>query len=123
MLTKGMIMSKATKTTGTQTWEDDVLHAAQPVLVDFWAPWCAPCRMIAPALEELAEQYAGRVTIAKLNVDENADVAARYGIQSIPTLLLFREGKVVEQYVGARPKADIARLLDQHAGAERAQVS
>jgi thioredoxin 1 len=123
MLTKGKIMTKHTKTTGTETWEDDVLHAAQPVLVDFWAPWCAPCRMIAPALEELAEQYAGKVTIAKLNVDDSADVAARYGIQSIPTLLLFREGKVVEQYVGARPKADIARLLEQHAGAERAQAS
>jgi len=116
-------MTKHTKTTGTETWEDDVLHAAQPVLVDFWAPWCAPCRMIAPALEELAEEYAGRVTVAKVNVDENADVAGRYGVQSIPTLLLFREGKVVEQYVGARPKAELARLLAQHAGAERAQVS
>lgn len=116
-------MSKHTKTAGTQNWEEDVLHAQQPVLVDFWAPWCAPCRMIAPALEELAEEYAGRVTIAKVNVDDNNDIAGRYGIRSIPTLILFRGGKVVEQFVGARPKADIARLLAEHAGAERAQAS
>ena len=116
-------MSKHTKTTGTETWEDDVLHATQPVLVDFWAPWCAPCRMIAPALEELAEEFAGRVTIAKVNVDENAEIAGRYGIRSIPTLILFRDGKPVEQLVGARPKADLARVLAEQAGAPRAQVS
>jgi thioredoxin 1 len=115
-------MSKNTVTVAAGTWEEEVLHSEVPVLVDFWAPWCAPCRMIAPALEELAAEFAGRVKIAKVNVDESPEIAGQFGIQGIPTLLLFKEGRVAEQYVGARPKADIARLLGQHVPAEQAST-
>jgi thioredoxin 1 len=110
-------MSKNTVAVDTASWEEQVVHSEVPVLVDFWAPWCAPCRMIAPALEELAEEFAGRVKIAKVNVDDNGEISAHFGIQGIPTLLLFKEGKVAAQYVGARPKAEIAKLLTEHAGA------
>jgi thioredoxin 1 len=78
-------------------WEGEVLKAQGPVLVDFWAEWCAPCRMIAPSIEALATEFAGRVKVGKLNVDENEDVAMRYAIRSIPTLLIFKGGRVVEQ--------------------------
>ncbi|MBI3932465.1 MAG: thioredoxin [Acidobacteria bacterium] len=101
----------------TENWESEVLSAAEPVLVDFWAEWCAPCRMIAPTIDALATEYAGRVKVGKLNVDENEEIAGRYGIRSIPTLLVFRGGAVVEQRVGAAPKADVARILDAHVGA------
>ncbi len=83
------------------------------LLVDFWAEWCGPCRMIAPILEELATEYQGRLTIGKLNVDENRQTAARFGIRSIPTLLLFKNGSRVEQIVGAHPKASIKAKVDQ----------
>ena len=108
-------MSKNTITVGGGNWEQEVLKSGQPVLVDFWAPWCAPCRMIAPALEELAREYAGKVKVAKLNVDQEAELAGRFGVRSIPTLILFRDGRPVDQFVGARPKAELARLLAQHA--------
>lgn len=85
----------------------EVLESQAPVLVDFWATWCAPCRAIAPALEELAAQYKGKVKVVKLNIDENQDTPQRYGIRSIPTLLLFKGGKVVEQIVGAVPKTKL----------------
>jgi thioredoxin len=88
-----------------------------PVLVDFWAAWCAPCRMIAPAIEALADTYAGRAKVAKLDVDEAPDVAEKFGIQSIPTLLVFKDGRVVDQRVGALPQAEMARLLDGHVAA------
>ncbi len=83
------------------------------LLVDFWAEWCGPCRMIAPILEELSKEYQGRLTIGKLNVDENRQTAARFGIRSIPTLLLFKDGSRVEQIVGAHPKASIKAKIDQ----------
>jgi len=89
-----------------------VLEAETPVLVDFWAPWCRPCLMAAPVLEELAEEYSGRITIAKLSVDQNTKTAAKYGIMAIPNLLLFKEGKPVSQIVGFKPKAELKRELD-----------
>ena len=83
-------------------------------LVDFWAAWCGPCQVIAPILEDLAQEYAGRLTVAKLNVDENRETAARFGIRSIPTLLIFKGGQVAEQIVGAVPKEEISKVVDRH---------
>ena len=103
-----------------ENWESEVLKAQGPVLVDFWAEWCAPCRMIAPAIEALATEFAGRAKVGKLNVDENEDVATRYAIRSIPTLLVFKGGQVVEQRIGAAPRDELARLLGAHAAAATA---
>lgn len=94
-----------------RSFGDEVLSFAGPVLVDCWAPWCGPCRMVAPVLEQLAVEYAGRLKIAKLNVDDNPMTASRYTIQSIPTLLLFKNGNQVTKLVGAHPKAEIERQL------------
>jgi len=87
-----------------QTFQQEILNAALPVVLDFWAPWCGPCRMIAPVLEELAKEYAGKVKIAKINTDENQQTAAKYQIQGIPTLLFIKNGQIVDQIVGAAPK-------------------
>jgi thioredoxin 1 len=95
-----------------QNFKGVVIEAKMPFLVDFWAPWCAPCRAIAPAVEELAGEYAGQVGFAKINVDENPKVATEYGVRSIPTLLLFKDGKPVKQIVGLRPKAELKKNLD-----------
>ena len=89
-----------------------VLQAKVPVLVDFWATWCAPCRMVAPVIDELAEEYDGRVSFVKLDVDQNPKTASKYGIMSIPTLLLFKKGEPVSHIVGFRPKAELKRTLD-----------
>jgi len=89
-----------------------VLQAETPVLVDFWASWCRPCLMAAPILEELAEEYAGRITIAKLDVDQNPKTASRYRVMSIPTLLIFKNGQPASQIVGYKPKAELKRSLD-----------
>lgn len=97
-----------------QNFEQEVLKSEKPVLVDFWAEWCGPCRMMSPAVESLATDYAGRAKIGKLNVDENQSVAGRYNIRSIPTLLLFKNGQIQDQLVGAKPKDIIAKLLDKH---------
>jgi len=92
----------------------------KPVLVDFWAEWCPPCRMLAPTFEKLAANYGHEISFAKVNVDELPEVASQYGIRSIPTLLLLRDGEVVEELVGARPYQDLARVLDRHlSGAEK----
>ena len=94
------------------TFDQEVLQSTTPVLVDFWAEWCAPCRMVAPILEQLANDYAGKVKFAKLDVDHNRVAAQKFGIQSIPTLLVFKGGKVVKKIVGARPRKDIKADLD-----------
>ncbi len=93
-------------------FDEIVLQAKTPVLVDFWAAWCSPCRMVAPVVEELAEEYEGRISFAKLDVDQNPKTASKYGIMSIPTLLLFKNGSPVSNIVGFRPKAELKRSLD-----------
>jgi thioredoxin 1 len=94
-------------------FDQEVLKSELPVLVDFWAPWCGPCRMIAPSIEALSTEYAGKVKIGKLNSDDNPDVSAKFGIRSIPTLLIFKNGEVVNQLVGALPKDKIAEQLNR----------
>ncbi len=97
----------------TDTWEQEVLQSASPVMIDFWAVWCGPCQMIAPVVEELATEYQGKVKIGKLNTDENPDIASRYQIMGIPTLLFFKEGKVVDKVVGAAPKKQLKEKIDR----------
>ena len=94
------------------SFENDVLKAKEPVLVDFWAEWCGPCRQIAPALEEIAAANGGKVKIVKLNVDENPNVASKYGIMSIPTLMIFKNGELASRQVGAAPKAKLEQWIN-----------
>lgn len=96
------------------TFDQEVLQATQPVLVDFWATWCPPCRMLAPILEQLADEEAARLKIAKLDTDQNPDTAQRFGVMGLPTLLLFKEGQPVERLVGYMPKQQILRRLSPH---------
>jgi thioredoxin 1 len=99
---------------GDQNFEAEVLKSEIPVLVDFWAVWCAPCRMLAPVVDAIAEQYEGKVKILKLNVDENMATSGKYNIKGIPTLLLFKNGDVKEQIVGNTTKGSISKMIDNH---------
>lgn len=110
-------MSEHVKEVSDNSFESDVLKSERPVLVDFWAQWCAPCRMLAPTVEAVAEKYAGSATVVKLNVDDNPAVSQRYGIKGIPTLILFKNGKEEERVVGATSKEAIARMIDKHVSA------
>ena len=109
-------MSDAVTSVTNDTFDSVVIEAKTPVLVDFWATWCGPCKIIAPVVEELAKEYEGKVTFAKVNTDENADLASRFNIRGIPTLMFFKEGKMVDQVVGAVPKAQLKSKLDSLLG-------
>jgi thioredoxin 1 len=102
----------ATKTVTDASFQQDVLGASEPVLVDFWAEWCGPCRMIAPALEEISNELGGKVTVAKINIDENPDAPAKYGVRGIPTMILFKDGQPAATKVGAAPKGQIQNWLE-----------
>ena len=108
-------MSNAVAVTD-ETFETEVLKSPVPVLVDFWAAWCSPCRAIAPAVDEIAAEYAGRLKVVKLDVDQYGDVSGRYGVLGIPTLLVFKGGQVKEQIVGYVPKEKIQEALNKHVG-------
>jgi thioredoxin 1 len=97
-------------------FQSDVLGASEPVVVDFWAEWCGPCKMISPALEEISNEMEGKVKIAKVNVDENQDLAVQYGVRSIPMLLMFKDGEIADQMIGAAPKARLADWIKNAAG-------
>jgi thioredoxin 1 len=105
----------ATSKVTDSTFKADVLDSSQPVVVDFWAEWCGPCKMIAPALEEIGKELEGRVKIVKLNVDENHQTATKYGIRSIPTLLMFKNGELAATQVGAAPKGRLADWINSNA--------
>ncbi len=107
-------MSDKVTTVNDSSFEQDVLQSNKPVLVDFWADWCAPCRMLAPTVEAVAEEHAGNASVVKLSVDENQATTQRYGIKGIPTLILFSEGKEVERIVGLTSKEAISRMIEKH---------
>jgi len=106
--------SELIKHTSDASFDSDVLQADKPVLVDYWAEWCGPCKMIAPILDEVSKDYDGRLQIAKMNVDENRDVPAKYGIRGIPTLMLFKDGQLAATKVGALSKAQLTAFIDSH---------
>jgi thioredoxin 1 len=101
-------------TLSDNAFQTDVLDSGKPVMVDFWAEWCQPCKMLAPTIEEIAGEYEDQVVVGKLNVDDNPNTAANYGIRGIPSLLFFKGGKVVQQLVGVKTKADIKKIIDNH---------
>ncbi|AKQ34034.1 thioredoxin TrxA [Candidatus Coxiella mudrowiae] len=107
-------MSEYVHSTLDDNFDKDVLKADKPVLVDFWAEWCQPCKMISPIVEEIAKEYSGRVKVFKMNVDDNMETPAKYGIRGIPSLLIFREGDVIATKVGALSKSQLAAFLDEN---------
>ncbi len=109
-------MAEGIVNVSSASWEQEVLNAKEPVMVDFWATWCGPCRMIAPAIEELAKEYTGKIKVAKVNTDENPDLASRYRIMGIPTVMFFKAGQQVDQVVGAVPKAQLKNKIDSLLG-------
>jgi len=109
-------MAEGIMEVSTSTWDQEVLKASELVLVDFWAVWCGPCRMIAPTVEEIAKEYSGKLKVCKLNTDENPDIASRYKIMGIPTLMLFKDGEKLDQIVGAVPKPQLKAKIDQFLG-------
>lgn len=107
-------MSERTKTVTDQTFPAEVLQSSKPVLVDYWAEWCGPCRMIGPLVEESATEYADRLTVAKLNVDENPATASRFGVRGIPTLMLFRNGQPIATRVGSLSRSQLQAFIEEH---------
>ena len=105
-------MSDKVQNVTDQSFETDVLQSSDPVLVDFWAAWCAPCRMLSPTIDQIAQDFSGRAKVVKLNVDDNRETSAKYGIRGIPTLLLFKNGELRDQVVGATSRENIARLIE-----------
>ena len=101
-------------TINTENFDEQVMNSSQPVLLDFWAVWCGPCRMVAPTIDKLAEDYAGKAVVGKVNVDEEADLAEQFKVMSIPTIYVLKGGKVVERVIGARSYEELAVLLDKH---------
>ncbi len=95
-------------------WNEEVVNSDKPVLVDFWAPWCGPCRIIAPIVEELAEEFEDQIKVGKLNTDENPNIAMQYGIRAIPTVILFRKGEVVDTRIGVQPKEALRQMILNH---------
>ena len=114
-------MSERVREVTDNSFEHEVLESEKPVLVDFWAAWCAPCRMLAPAVEAIAEQYSETAAVMKLNVDDNPSTAEAYGIKGIPTLILFSEGKEVERVIGASGKETISRMIEKYSSLPRSQ--
>lgn len=106
-------MGNFTKPVGDTDFDSVVLQSEHPVLVDFWAPWCGPCLSIGPSLEKLAEQFQGKVTVAKVNVDDNPEVSARYGVRSIPFLVMFKAGKVTDTVIGAQPPQNLQKMIER----------
>lgn len=112
LLPKEDLVSTHVTQVDASNWEAEVLKSPQPVMVDFWAVWCGPCQMVAPIIEELAQEYAGKLKVAKLNTDEAPEIAGRYQIMSIPTIIFFKDGQPVEKLIGARPKQQFKQVID-----------